>query len=156
MTYAQISKGIVENIILLDDASLIPKFSEGFDALVLIDNIVPIPQLGWLYDGFNFTSPQVNLQALYQSKIQNAIDGFNTLMLQYVASNVIGGITQAGKTELIADALQDVQRYGQSGSLYAAITALKAVPLTPEMDPFLNQSVVDNLVSQTLQLLASL
>lgn len=104
----------------------------------------------------SYAQPPPSAQQITQQKIQNAINGFNNIMLQYVASNVLGGITQMGKTELIADALADVQRYGQSGSLYAAITALQAVEITPDMAPFLTPDVVASLVNQTLAVLASL
>lgn len=104
----------------------------------------------------SYAQPPPSAQQITQGKIQNAINGFNSIMLQYVAQNVLGGITQMGKTELIADALADVQRYGQSGSLYAAISALQAVQLTPQMAPFLTPDIVASLVNQTLAVLASL
>lgn len=104
----------------------------------------------------SYAQPPPSAQVITQNKIQNAIDGFNTILIQYVASNVLLGITQAKKTELIADALADVQRYGQSGSLYAAINALQAVQITPDMAPFLTPDIVTSLVNQTLAVLAAL
>lgn len=110
----------------------------------------------WALALMAYSQPPVSAQIITQNKIQNAINGFNTILIQYVASNVLSGITQQGKTQLIADALADVQRYGQSGSLYAAITALQQVDITPEMAPFLTAPIVASLISQTLAVLASL
>lgn len=55
MIYAQILNGKIENIIVLDDVSLVPHFKEGFDDLVRIDNLVPVPVIGASYDGVNFS-----------------------------------------------------------------------------------------------------
>ena len=57
MTYAQISDGVVENTIILDDVSLIPQFAAGFDYFVRIDELDPVPGIGWSYDGNNFSPP---------------------------------------------------------------------------------------------------
>lgn len=56
MIYAQILNNLVVNIIVIDDVELIPLFSEGFDYFIEIDNIIPQPQIDWLYDGNNFSS----------------------------------------------------------------------------------------------------
>jgi len=57
LTYAQISDGVVENTIILDDVSLIPQFAAGFDYFVRIDELDPVPGIGWSYDGNNFSPP---------------------------------------------------------------------------------------------------
>ena len=56
MIYAQVLNGIVQNIIILNDESLIPLFLEGFQYIIRIDDINPIPGIGWFYDGVNFTA----------------------------------------------------------------------------------------------------
>lgn len=57
MIYAQILNGIIQNIIVLDDPNISSLFSQGFDYFIRIDNLSPTPQIGWLYDGNNFSSP---------------------------------------------------------------------------------------------------
>lgn len=57
MLYAQIKNGIVENVIILDDVALIPKFSEGFDYFIRVDEMDPQPGVLWLYDGEKFSPP---------------------------------------------------------------------------------------------------
>lgn len=49
MIYAQIKDQYVANIIVLNDNSLESHFLVGFDHLIRIDTLSPIPQIGWLY-----------------------------------------------------------------------------------------------------------
>lgn len=57
MVFAQIRDGTIQNVIVLNDPSLEHVFVGGFDALVRIDNLDPVPQIGWLYDGQSFSMP---------------------------------------------------------------------------------------------------
>lgn len=50
MIYAQILYGVVVNIIVLDDSTLVPQFTMGFDFCLEIDNLAIIPQIGWSYN----------------------------------------------------------------------------------------------------------
>lgn len=54
MQYAQIKENRVHNIIVLEDESLKSLFKQGFDELVRIDNLDPIPHIGWYFDGYIF------------------------------------------------------------------------------------------------------
>lgn len=60
MTYAQIKNGIVVNIIELNSPELETIFSDGFDALIRIDEINPTPSIDWSYSGETFEIPQVS------------------------------------------------------------------------------------------------
>lgn len=155
-----IKDGVVVNIIYADDdfVDLLTKSNQFDKILDQSDYSIVTINPGYKFDGNGFSSPpsDLDINAQVQIKIQKAIMGFNTIMVQFAASNVIGGITQAGKTQLIADALEDVQRYGQSGSLYAAISALQSVSLTSEMKPFLDPSVIASLIAQAQAVLANL
>jgi hypothetical protein len=63
MTYAQIKGGWILNVIILNDPSLLSLFfidpmgGPNFDYVLRIDEISPEPQIGWAYDGENFTNP---------------------------------------------------------------------------------------------------
>ena len=57
LIWAQILNGVVVNIIVLNDTTLIPIFTQGFDYLIEIDQLTPQPGIGWTYDGTNFTQP---------------------------------------------------------------------------------------------------
>jgi len=96
-----------------------------------------------------FTSEPTNLQAFQQQvaaqanadsikrTVQGAIQFGQNLIIQFASENVLMGITQAGKTKLIADTLKDVSYYLNSGSLYEADNAASLVQITEEMSPFL-------------------
>ena len=55
MIYAQIQNGLVMNVILLDDPSILSLFminpvdGTQFDFVVRIDQLSPVPQIGWSY-----------------------------------------------------------------------------------------------------------
>jgi len=153
--------GVVQTIIFADSDFVTMLLNTGkYDQIVPQSNYPnQLVNPGFILSGGVFAapaSPPVDPQIQVQLKIQKAILGFNTIMVQYAAQNVLMGITQAGKTQLIADTLTNVLGYGQTGSLYCAITALQNIQLTPEMAPFLTSQVISNLVSQAQSLLASL
>lgn len=50
MTYARIRDRVIVDIIILDDVSLIPIFSEGFDFFIAVVVEPGGPQMGWSFD----------------------------------------------------------------------------------------------------------
>jgi hypothetical protein len=72
-----------------------------------------------------------------KSVVRRAIDFGNSLTLDFATENVMLGITQAGKTKLIADTCQQAFYYLSTGSLYEARTEMLAIVVTEEMAPFL-------------------
>jgi hypothetical protein len=78
------------------------------------------------------------------------------MVQQFAAENIAMGITQAGKTLLIGNALQVVNTYGASGSLWEAYNALSQVVITPEMAPFLTQERIDWMKNQMVQVISTL
>lgn len=57
MIHAQIKNGIIVNIIVTKNTTILADFIEGFDDLIRIDNISPIPGVGYTYDGEVFIAP---------------------------------------------------------------------------------------------------
>lgn len=62
MVYAQIQNQLIENIIVLNDTSLLPFFSNDTDGnpyeyVLQIDQLYPRPGIGWIFDGIMFYSP---------------------------------------------------------------------------------------------------
>src|SRR5271165_1689723 len=55
--YAQVLKNTIVNTIVLNDPSLIPLFSDGYQYFVEIDQLDPEPGIGWAYDGQKFSPP---------------------------------------------------------------------------------------------------
>jgi hypothetical protein len=69
--------------------------------------------------------------------VETALNYWNVMMATFAAENIAMGITQAGKTQLISQALEEVALYGSQGSLWLAYDALANITLTDEMAPFL-------------------
>lgn len=72
------------------------------------------------------------------------------------AENLALGITQSGKTQLIADACNQVMVYGSSGSLWLAYNELNNIKITPEMAPYLTEDRIQWMRNQLIQAISSL
>lgn len=72
--------------------------------------------------------------------IRSAILFGQELTLDFAAENVAMGITQAGKTKLIADTCQSAFYYLSTGSLYEARTEMLDLTITEPMSPFLTHA----------------
>lgn len=71
MIFAQVLNGTVQNVILLNDASLIPLFSKGYDSFIDVTNIPQYPSPGDSYDGKNFTPAKVDYVAALNQDLSN-------------------------------------------------------------------------------------
>lgn len=60
MIYAQIKDGVIINNIVLDDPTLVSTFETGYDFLIRVDQLDPMPGPDWTYDGTNFSPPMRN------------------------------------------------------------------------------------------------
>ena len=58
MIFARILNGTVQDCIVLDDLTLTPLFSQGYDYFIQTDNLIPQPGVAWGYDGTSFTPPE--------------------------------------------------------------------------------------------------
>lgn len=65
-----------------------------------------------------------SLREIISEKINEASVFGRTLILDFAVENVQMGITQANKTREVADYCRKIQRYVESGSLYAAIAEI--------------------------------
>lgn len=105
MIYAQILNGIVKNIIRLTDASLESVFTVGFDYLVRIDTLSPVPGVGWSYNGSVFAAPVPPSVSTYNyiinSVMPSAVNFSQELQAEFIAWNILHGITQLNKTDVV-------------------------------------------------------
>ena len=64
MIYAQIKDGLVRNVIVLDDPSIVDLFyvspldGSRFDVVERIDHLTPVPQIGWEYQQGHYVNPE--------------------------------------------------------------------------------------------------
>jgi len=139
MNYAQIKNGIVENIIVLEDDSLIQTFSDGFDSFVVVDGMDPMPQIGWGYDGTNFVpaiAPALNTQ------ISSADFGLK-LMGEFTKYNLARGLTSTQRLA-IAQALAPYAVMVQSGDLSGFVDVVGNIPVDGVL---ITQPIIDYFVS---------
>ena len=92
------------------------------------------------------TDPNAGLSP-YVQIVRNAVAFYVEIMEEFAAQNITQGITVYGKTKAVADYLQNVMRYGQSGSLYevvAEIDTLIAAGIPGDLSPFVTEPVLIN------------
>lgn len=88
--------------------------------------------------------------------VQQAQIVWTLMVAEFAAENIAMGITQAGKTGLIADALYQVAVYGSQGSLWQAYAALSAVQVTPDMAPFLTDDRIQFMKNKMIIIISQL
>ena len=106
------------------------------------DQITSLRKEGWIvvtqeeYDA-NVLSLQERYDAWQEARLRLGIEEVvssasrfgSELMITFAAENVLLGITQEGKTGEVLTKLAGVQLAMQAGSLYEAITRIRAIPL---------------------------
>lgn len=106
------------------------------------------------------SSPYFNIPdpgyARCQQIVVNAQTAWQKLVIAVAAENIALGITQSGKTKLIADALFPVMVYGSSGSLWEAYNELNKVKITPDMAPYITHDRLEWMKNQLIQSISSL
>jgi hypothetical protein len=102
-----------------------------------------------------FPIPQQSYD-LCASIVIAAQTAWTQMVTQFAAENIAMGITQAGKTGLIGDALQQVNGYGAVGSLWEAYSALSRVQITPAMAPFITADRIEWMKNQIIEAIGSL
>lgn len=94
------------------------------------------------------TPTSEEILANVRTVINKAITFGAQLTIEFASDNVLNGITQAGKTRLIADACQKAFYYLSTGSLYEARAEMLSITLTSDMAPFLTRSRVIDFVNK--------
>lgn len=90
MIFAQIKDGFIVNMIVLEDSSLLPLFSQDFDDVIQVDNKPGSPAVGWSYDpeqGFSPpVQPQEKMADPLKSEITQILMDMGVISPQQVAS----------------------------------------------------------------------
>ena len=125
--------------------------SSNFDGIVCRENdfdvvflaeISPEDQnaLSVFWDGVTEQQFSPTLREIISKSINDASVFGRAMILDAAVENVEMGITQAGKTREVANYCANVQRYLESGSLYAAVAEiddLLAAGVPAELSPFI-------------------
>ncbi|MGL4401092.1 MAG: hypothetical protein ACRCXD_14575 [Luteolibacter sp.] len=80
--------------------------------------------------------PNDNVEAIKSSILKPAQDFGQNLKDAFASENIGQGITQAGKTRIVADLLRDVDYYLSSGSLYEALAEIDRLVYDSSYAPF--------------------
>lgn len=76
--------------------------------------------------------------------LKNDVSAFcNEIIFDFTAQNIAMGITQAGKTKVVADALRDLNYYIRCYSLYEAMAEIDrmiAAGIDPNLSPFVTET----------------
>lgn len=88
--------------------------------------------------------------------VVGAQQAWANMVIQFAAENIAMGITQAGKTQLISGALNEVNTYGSTGSLWQAYAALSNVKITPDMAPYLTADRIQWMKNQMISAIGKL
>lgn len=79
-------------------------------------------------------------QATLSYKIEDAMNFANKLMVEFTTENIMMGITADGMTGPVRKALQEVIMCLITGSLYDAITEIRAIPLEKKDPKYLTDA----------------
>lgn len=93
MIFAQILNGSVKDCIVLDDLSLVPLFSQGFDQFLQVDHLNPRPGPGWACDAKGLFTPPKD-PALSPIIPQKQISDFNVAVSTMLVGRDAQEITQ--------------------------------------------------------------
>jgi hypothetical protein len=154
MIYAQISGGIIQNTIVLEDSNLESLFSQGFDSLIQIDNITPQPGIGWSYNGTTFSPPAINAQALAEQSVTNAVNFGQALITQFAAANSVAGIeNSSGATLAVLSYTADLSQCLFTGSLLAALSMMEEMLIDSSSaktacSPYITNAIITSYMNQ--------
>ena len=159
MVYAQIDNNIIVNTIVIDDPALIPLFSTGHNMFLQIDNLNPMPLIGWIYDINNCSfSPPLPLS---QKIVSDCMDCGNQVILQWGALNIEGGMYAAGQTVAFLAYVGQLFQLLSYGYLNDAMDAMNVMvadtgPTKAGLAPFLTDDILIDFQSQIQTCLNSL
>ena len=153
--YAQITDNKVVGIVTLTDdeyAKIAPKYQNVID---ITDT--PAVAVGWILSGNKLTvPPDYDIAAVIQANVlEPAVAFCERIAKRFTAENIVMGITQAGKTELIGETLRDLSYWTSTGSLYCALGEIQKLKttFTPEMSPFITLARLVSFENQIRQYL---
>lgn len=125
MIFAQIKNGKIVNTIVLENIDLVEAFTEGFDALIRIDDLEIIPGINWNHnidDGFSAPTVPVLTMIETINKMGDDAEVFGKRLISDVRNeNIALGITQLGITNNVRKILFQVADALRTGSLFDAI-----------------------------------
>lgn len=141
--YAQVLGGVVVNIIVLNDLSLLPVFAQGYDFFIDVTNLPQYPGPGDLYDGKNFTS-SVTPADTAEDQVSEDKNVGDDILTEIFAENKLAKISDQ-QVIVVNKEYGDVFSLIKEGELVAAIVLLEQIG--PDKD-FVTQQVLDSWIQK--------
>lgn len=117
--------------------------SQGTVVTIITSQPLNENQTAILYNTVNSHTPPPQNFAAVQTRVQQAIQFGQSLMLNYATQNIMRGIT-VEQVDAVADKLSSVQMLLNTGSLYAALNQIENL----QPDEWIRQQDIDYFTQQ--------
>lgn len=122
---------------------------QQFDLVVDVEDIAPRPAVGWSLTG-NQLSPTpvapLDMNRYVKEVVYRPAVAFGKLLIEdFTTENIMMGITQAGKTKVVGEALEKLAFWASMGSLYEVLAEVERLKLTLDgsLAPFVTAERLD-------------
>lgn len=126
----------------LDILGIKPYYMEGSDNSLIISYVMPLSvdnkkALDQAVEAHTTTPTNIELA---KARINDALRFGGELFIQFCAENVLMGITQKGKTELVLENMSAINKSIKNASLYETVRLLKSFPNDKKDDEFITNA----------------
>ena len=137
--YAFVNENIIEKIEETSEDLIVPQSSKY--QMIVDLSTQPNAQSGWRFVGNKFEPSAQTLN--------DPVERIRVLVLKpakqfaleieetFISENIAMGITQAGKTDLVTERLDEVLKHVRNASLYSALAAIQNVVIDDAVSPFI-------------------
>lgn len=132
-------------------------------AVISIEGQSPLPAVGWALSGNRLFPPVYGSQVDYViSMIYEPVKKFaDDLNRVFIAENIAWGITQLGKTRVVGDFMEPIEKWWRRYSMYEVVQEIESAKVRLQSDPVLAAELapfvtVSRLDSYRLQILKHL
>lgn len=135
MIFAQLKNNIIENVILLNSEEDAEAFLGSYDAIQRIDNVDPVPQIGYIFNGEAYSAPEISIDEqieIKKAELLDSSDDGSKAFSKFLAQKVVDGF---GSKDIgqIGIQLQYVTIHMLSGNKYAALTSLSQLESSSQL-----------------------
>ena len=151
--YAFLKNNIIDKIADLEEEGYV-EMMKIYPSGVDIEDAYPLPDVGWILIGQRLIPPipvPSDPVAYVRDMIYKPTLIFcNNLMNDFISENIAMGITQAGKTKVVGEALKDLDFWLSCGSLYVVLAEIETLKqnLDPAWVPFITATRMTNFANK--------
>ena len=143
--YAFIWDNTVVKVDMLDDEGYVAQIHQ-YQTILDITDQFPEPVVGWGLRGSMLAPPApvvIDPVEYVKRFVYRPAKAFCAQLEEdFVSENIALGITQAGRTKAVTEALEPVLMNLRNGSLYEVLAEIEKVTYDPELVPFITEARV--------------